>query len=106
VINVDISKGIKVGGFDYTVDTGDRAFRMVDADGDYGQCDNQNHIISLNTKVDVPLLSKVFLHEVIEAVNYIYCDNKIEHEKIQQLSFGLHQVCESLGLRFGSNISP
>lgn len=98
---VDISRGIKVGGFDYTVDLSDKARRDLVADHDNGQCDCLNHTISIVNSLDPVMVSKIFIHEVIEAVNNVYCNDKIEHEKIQPLSFGIHQVCESLGLRFG-----
>ncbi len=98
---VDITKGIKVGGFDYKVDMSKDAHCMLQADSDCGQCDCLNHKVSINYDLDEQTISKVFIHEVIEAVNNVYCDNKIEHEKIQQLSYGIHQVMESLGVQFG-----
>ena len=98
---VDITKGIKVGGFDYLVDLSEKATKMLRADRDNGQCDCFNKVISICRDEGEQQVSKTFLHEVIEAVNYIYCDNKVEHEKIEQLSFGIHQVMESLGIRFG-----
>ena len=101
MIRVDISKGIKVGGFDYVVDMSNEAHHELRADQDNGQCDLHNQRICLDPDNTPQRLSKTFVHEVIEAVNYVYCDNKIEHEKIQQLSFGLHQVMENLGVQFG-----
>ncbi len=101
MIKVDITKGIDVGGFHYIVDMSERAHRALLGDNDIGQCDCRNHIISVDNAESEQQISKTFIHEVIEVVNYVYCDNKVEHEKIQQLSFGIHQVCESLGLRFG-----
>jgi hypothetical protein len=100
-LKIDVTKGIKVGGFDYTVDVSSDASRRVNANNNFGECDMRNCTISLIAELDEAMTSKVFLHEVIEAINYIYCDQKIEHERIQQLSFGLHQVMESLGIRFG-----
>jgi hypothetical protein len=102
---VDISKGIAVGGFHYEVDMSEKAHRDLSADNDNGQCDMLNNVISINRDINELSISKTFIHEVIEAVNHVYCDNKIEHEKIQQLSYGLHQVCESLGVRFGITTS-
>lgn len=98
---IDISKGIQVGGFHFTVDLSEKAHRDLRADDDFGQCDFQNHSISVDWDNSPEQISKTFLHEVIEAVNHIYCDDKVEHEKLQELSYGLHQVCESLGVRFG-----
>ncbi len=99
---VGISGGIAVGGFLFEVDMSEAAKQMLKSDNDFGQCDCWNHRISVCNDLDEQTLSKVFIHECIEAVKHIYCDNKIEHEKIQQLSFGLHQVFESLGVRFGT----
>jgi hypothetical protein len=101
MITIDISKGIKVGGFDYSVDMSEKAHRDLVADHDRGQCDLLNHSILIDHDSDPPQISKTFIHEVIEAVNYVYCNDKVEHEKIQQLSFGIHQVMESLDVRFG-----
>lgn len=103
MIKIDVTKGIKVGGFDYAVDMSDEAHKSLRADNNNGQCDCHNHLIQLDHDLDDVTLSKTFIHEVIEAVNQIYCNDKIEHEKIQQLSFGIHQVMESLGIRFGQS---
>lgn len=97
---VDVSRGIKVGGFDYRVDASERARRDLAADSDYGQADNRNKVISIDHDECPQQVSKTFIHEVLEVVDYVYCDHKLEHERISQLSFGLHQVMESLGVRF------
>jgi hypothetical protein len=67
----------------------------------HGQCDFFNQIISVDHDLNDVEFSSTFIHEVIEAVNYHYCADNIAHDQISQLEFGLHQVCESLGVRFG-----
>ncbi len=101
MIFINVTKGIKVGGFDFSIDMSEEAHRDLVADHDLGQCDCLNLSISIDKDGNEQQVSKVFLHEVIEAVNHIYCNDKVEHEKIQQLSFGIHQVMESLQVRFG-----
>lgn len=101
---VDITKGIKVGGFDYAIDMGEKVHRDLLANNNSGQCDCRNKIITIDYDESEQQISKTFIHEVIEAVNHVYCGDKVEHEKIQQLSFGLHQVMESLGIQFGKKI--
>ena len=101
MIIVDITQGIQVGGFHFDVDTSGKAHRMLLADRNCGEVDLLHHVISLDTTLDPEQISKTFLHEAIEAVVCYYCDNKVEHERIEQLSFGLHQVMVSLGVRFG-----
>jgi hypothetical protein len=97
---IDISGGISVGGFHYDVDMSEVAHKNLHADSDNGQCDCFNHVISIDPDMPPVLISKTFIHEIIEAVDQVYCDSKLDHEKIQQLSYGLHQVFESLGVRF------
>ncbi len=98
---IDITKGIKVGGFDYTIDLSKQAHKTLRSDNDNGQCDCEWRSISLDPDRDVVSISATFLHEVIEAVNHVYCNDKLEHEKITQVAYGLHQVMESLGIQFG-----
>lgn len=97
---IKTNKGVEVGGFLFSIDTSIQAHKTVTANDNFGECDLRNHTISLSNDIDEVLKSKVFLHELIEAVNHIYCDNSVPHDKIQQLSFGLHQAFESLDLRF------
>ena len=101
MIKVDVTKGIKVGGFDYKVDMSEEVANRLRADRDNGQCDCFNKVIEICQDEGEQQVSKTFIHEVIEAVNHVYCNDKLEHEKIQQLSFGIHQVMESLDVRFG-----
>lgn len=101
MVKINVTKGIKVGGFDYAVDLSEKAHRDLLADNDAGQCDCRNLVISIDKEGNEQQISKTFIHEVIEAVNHVYCNGKVEHEKIQELSFGIHQVMESLGVRFG-----
>ena len=104
MICIDISDGIEVGGFIFTVDTSEKAHRSLLADNDAGQCDCRNKIIMLDCNEDGCQVSKTFIHEIIEAVNHVYCSNVVEHKVIQQLSFGIHQAMESLGVRFIANV--
>ena len=98
---IDIQNGIQCGGYKFTIKMDGDTHRLLRSNNNNGECDCNNLTISLDNDMESNMFSKTFIHEIIEAVNYIYCDNKVEHEKIQQLSFGIHQVMESLGVRFG-----
>lgn len=101
---IDITSGIQVGGLHFSVVVDDKAHRRLIADNDAGQCDMRNLTIELDKDALPELMSKTFIHEVVEAVCWVYCNDKIEHEKITQLSFGIHQAMESLGVRFGVKV--
>ncbi len=98
---IDITKGIKVGGFDYTVDMSRDGHRRILANAHVGECDHLNRILSVDCDVSAAYASEAFIHEIIEAVNNVYCSDEIDHAKITQLAYGLHQVMESLNVRFG-----
>ncbi len=98
---IDVSKGIQVGGYPYRIDLSKEAKRMLLANNNMGECDSLNRKISLMYDADEISISETFLHECIEAINHVYCNHNLDHERICQLSFGLHQVFESLGVRFG-----
>ncbi len=98
---VDITKGIEIGGFLYDVDISHAAHHALLAAGHAGSCDCRNQTIAIDVTESPAQVSETFIHEIIEAVDHVYCNDKLEHEKICQLSYGLHQVMESLGVRFG-----
>ena len=102
-MNINITSGIQIGGFLYPVkmDTGNnKALRAV---ARVAECDNLNHCIGIDTDQSPESISENFLHEAIEAINHIYCHDELTHDKITQLGYGLHQVMESLGVKFGRN---
>ena len=98
---IDISKGVDVGGFHYIVDVGETAQKELHAESCNGQCNTETSRITLNRYADAEHLSKTFIHELLEAVNHIYCHDNLEHNQITSLGYGIHQAMESLGVRFG-----
>ena len=40
---VDITRGIKVGGFDFTIDLSKETQRRILSNGNAGECDTRNH---------------------------------------------------------------
>lgn len=101
VIKVNICGGIKVGGFDYVIDMSEQAHRNLLSRGNYGECSPRNKTILIDYQGSEQEISETFIHEIVEAINPIYCASSLTHEQITQLSNGLHQVIESLGIRFG-----
>lgn len=103
MIKVDVTKGIKVGGFTYAVKMDDEAYTHLNCANDYGHCDSRNKIIRIN-KMDSEIeKSETFIHEMMEAIKKIYLSDSpdFDHIKLSQISVGIHQVMEGLGIRFG-----
>ena len=100
MIEVDVSKGIKVGGFTYTVDASKEAYKHLNCANDYGHCDSRNKIIRIN-KMDTEIeKSETFIHEMMEAIKKIYLTEDLDHWTLSHISVGIHQVMEGLGVRF------
>jgi hypothetical protein len=65
-----------------------------------GSEDNCPTVICLSTEQTPTSLSHTFIHELLHAANRHYNCGKIEEAGIQQLSNGMHQALEGLGIRF------
>jgi len=100
---IDISKGIEIGGFHFDVNMSDEAHKSLRGNNLSGECDHTLKIIKIDNDMAGVQISETFIHEVIEEINHIFCSDSLNHEQINQLGYGLHQVMESLGVRFGKN---
>ena len=100
---IDITRGIEVGGFHFDVDMSDEAHKMLRGELRCGECSHSEKVMRIDSDMSDVRISETFLHEVIEAVNNIYCSDSLNHDQITQLSYGIHQALESLGVRFGKD---
>ncbi len=100
MIEVRLSDSIKIGGFDYTIDCSKSARDELIGTNCYGDCSNYILRIRIDNEHKPQQFSETTLHEFVEAVNDKWCNNHIEHDDITNLSHGLHQIFEQLGVRF------
>ncbi len=98
---IDISKGIQVGGYRYRVRVDEEAHNRLEGTHEYGVCCYHSQEILLDSTLKPERISETALHEFLEAVNVVFCAGELEHSKLLQLGYGLHQVLESLGVRLG-----
>ena len=101
-MDIKIPNTIKVAGFEYRVSFVDSDQRLA-IDSKYGTCDNVLMEIKVETGFHQQHTNETFLHEVIEAVNEQYCNAFLSgdnHKILTNLSKGLHQVMEQLGINF------
>ena len=97
---VDVSGGIEVGGFLWDVDGSRKAGLQVARNSNLAECKMDEGKISIDTNWPPVRVSESFLHEVIHAVSNIYLHSSLKERDVSVLSYGLHQVMESLGVRF------
>ncbi len=100
MIKVDIRNGFDVGCFHYEVLSGSEVDKELSEDKQYGICNNIQKQVSITSEFGVDQILHAFTHEIIEAVNYVYCNKEIKHGDIIRISEGLSQVLKSLGIRF------
>ncbi len=99
-MKIKLPKEIKIGGFIYTVKWDSETQRILNNLNYKGACDNAHRTIELLVKQSPEDFNNTCLHEFVEAVNNIWCGDKIEHEDITNLINGLHQIFEQLEIHF------
>ena len=81
-------KTIKIGGHDVAV-------KLWSSNGlvgaPCGQFDSRNNEIIINTYYDIQNQETTLIHEIIEAINYLF-ELNLEHNKIQTLEAALYQI--------------
>lgn len=99
-MKVDVSKGIEIASFHYEVVKGDDTEKDLEVDNAYGKCDNLHHRIKMTKNFSSEQFNNTFIHECIEAVNCMYCNNLLKHDQLTNLGNGLAQIFKNLGIQF------
>ena len=100
MIKVDVSNGFELGCFHYTVVNGDNTNKELFARERYGEHSSTQRLVRVSTQYSPDQYYNTFIHELIEAVNDVYCNSKIKHDEVTTLANGLSQVFKSMGLMF------
>ena len=99
-MNIDISKGIEVGSYHYEVRQNEEAEQELESDNAFGKCDNYHRIIKVTKNSSPQQIHNTIIHEFLEAINCVNCNDKLKHEETTNLANGLAQVFQSLGVQF------
>jgi hypothetical protein len=104
-MNIDVSKGFELGCFHFQVLSGGEVDNELSSRGRHGECHDCLHILTVSSQFSPDQFHNTFLHELIEATNTLYCNDKITHDGITNLANGLSQALKSLGVnfRYGEN---
>lgn len=93
-------RSIKVAGHNIPIRTGKQITERLKEGSFYGRCYNTDKSILVDGTLKPSEFSNSFIHEVIETVDTIFCDSKLNHGHVVRIANGLHQVMEGLGIRF------
>jgi len=99
-MNIDISKGFELGAFHFDIETSDKIDKELIGRNRYGECSTQGQVIRISGDYPKDQYSNTFLHECLEAVNSVYCNDGLNHKHITNTANGLAQILKSLGISF------
>ena len=97
---VDISRGIKLGAHHYPIKADKATGERLKEGSFYGRCYHTEHKILVDRDLPESKFNETVLHEIVEAVNSLYCNGGITHRNIVCLSNGLTQALSSLDITF------
>jgi len=100
MIRVDVQHGLELGEFHYTVDCSEQAEKDLRADLNFGEHSQSQRRLRITKEHGDEQYHSTFSHELIEAINEVYCLRKLNHDHITNLAHGLAQALKSLGIQF------
>ena len=99
-MKVDVSKGFELGSYHYKVLQSNEVEKGLEGDNAYGKCSNLHRQILMTKNFSPDQFCNTFIHECLEAVNNIYCNNNMKHDLLSNTGNGLSQILKSLGISF------
>jgi hypothetical protein len=100
MIEIKLPQVIKIGGFDYSIETSVRHNLELRAASNRAEFSDTLKRIRIDNTLDEQHFSESFIHEIVHAVDGIYCNWKLSEDENSQLSNGLFQILEQIGVRF------
>ncbi len=100
MIEVKIPETIKIGGFDYSIVINSIQDAELHSNDNMGECSSRLRRLIMRSDLSPQELSSTFSHEILHAIDDVYGHYELSEKKIAELSTGLFQVLEQLGIRF------
>ncbi len=100
MIEIPLPDMIKVGGFDYEIIFDAEESKRLAGRGNYGEQNHSLKSIWVDDGLDPQQLMSTTLHELIHAIDYVYCCGIMDDKTVSGIAHGLLQVFEQLGIRF------
>ena len=86
-----IPKQIQIGGTTYTVE-----YTTIENSNEGGEIDFVNSKILLDKTLGKQQTERVFLHEVLHAIDQSYNNGKLDEDAIDRMAHGLHQFVREM----------
>jgi len=94
-MKIKAPKSVPVGGHNYKVEQ-DPSLALTK--GNRGQCDNAKETITIDSNAIPSHKTTILLHEVLEAIKFVWFDNDLDHHTLDTISEGIFQFLGSLGI--------
>ena len=99
-MEIDISKGMEVGCFNYKVIVNKETDKDLESRSRFGEHHNLSKELRIASNHSPQQFTNTFLHETMEAINAEYCNGNLKHDYITNIANGLTQVMKSLDIEF------
>ncbi len=100
MIEIPLPDTIKIGGYDYTIVSSNELNKELNATARYADSNDCLRRIRLSTDTSEQQTSNDFIHECLHQADSVYNSHKLDETAVTQITNGLHQVFEQLGIRF------
>lgn len=102
-MKIDVSEGFELGCFHYEVKSDDKTDDDLRSRQRYGETSFTKHEVSISRDFDVEQYHDTFCHECLESINVMFCDDKLSHHQVKNISHGFAQILKSLDVQFVHN---
>lgn len=100
MIEIELPRTIKVGGFTYTIEVSAEHDRDLQGRALWAEHSGALKRIRVDSQCSSEQFAESFGHELLHALDCVYNNNKLTEEDTNGLAQGLFQVLEQLGIRF------
>lgn len=100
MLRIEIPGEIEVGGYKYTVRFGQGVNRELNSSGLCGSHSHMDATIQVHTNLDSQQLNNTVWHEILHAIDAVYCASELTEAQVVRISNGLQQLANQLGITF------
>ena len=98
--DISVKNGFQCGGFKYRVLFDEDTREEMASRGTYGNSSHSRGNVRIDPSIGVDHISNTFTHEILHVSDNIYLNGVLTEDQVVALANGLHQILESLGVRF------
>ena len=99
-MKVKVPREIEVAGFSITIDCSEESTKYLQSISLFGEYIRCLRLLRIRNDLTQQEWANTFWHEIEHIIDDLFLGRKLEEEKIDVISNGLHQVAKQLGIEF------